>query len=93
MMKMNRIIRRHKQIEPKRCGIKSLDLHGVRHCQVHDVVEDFILMTPDPVFKVITGNSSTMLELVVEVLCDYGFKYEYETWSNLGAVIAYECKK
>ena len=50
-------------------------------------------MTSEPVFKIITGNSNTMLELVVEVLCDYGFKYEYANWSNLGAITAYECKK
>ena len=91
-MRMNRIIRRHKKIEPKRFGIKSLDLHGVMHYQAHDVIEDFILMTPDPVFKIITGNSNTMLELVVEVLRDYSFKYEYESWSNLGAITAYEDK-
>ena len=91
-MKMNRVIGRHKQIKPKRCGIGSLDLHGVRHYQVHDVVEDFILTTSEPVFKIITGNSNMMLELVVEVLCDYSFKYEYESWSNLGAITAYEDK-
>ena len=87
-MKKNYIIRRHKQIEPK--GIKQLDLHEFRHHQVHNVVEDFILMTSEPVLKIITGNSNRMLELVVEVLCEYGFKYEYESWSNLGSIIAYE---
>ena len=69
---------------------RELDLHGVKHHQVYDVVEDFILLTSEPIFKIIIGNSNRMLELVVEVLCEYGFKYEYESWSNLGSIITYE---
>jgi len=47
-------------------------------------------MTSDPIVKIITGNSNRMLELVKEVLGKYSLKYDYETWSNLGAIVAYE---
>jgi hypothetical protein len=70
--------------------MQVLDLHGVKHHQVNDIVEDFILMTSDPIVKIITGNSNRMLELVKEVLGKYSLKYDYETWSNLGAIVAYE---
>lgn len=69
--------------------MKELDLHGVRHNQVHNLVEDFILKSSSPVLKIITGNSNRMLELVREVLCEYGFKYEYEHWFNLGAIVVF----
>ena len=70
--------------------MKVLDLHGVRHHQVFDLVEDFILLSEDPVFRIITGNSNRMLELVKEVLTKYSLKFDYVDWSNLGAIIAYE---
>ena len=70
--------------------MKVLDLHGVRHHQVFDLVEDFILLSEDPVFRIITGNSNRMLELVKEVLTKYSLKFDYVSWSNLGSIIAYE---
>ena len=72
--------------------MKELDLHGVKHQQVHRIVEDFILTTSEPMLKIIVGNSNRMLELVRKVLCEYGFEYEYESWSNLGSIIVYEEK-
>lgn len=70
--------------------MKVLDLHGVRHHQVFNLVEDFILLTPDPIFKIITGNSNRMLELVKEVLDKYSLKFDYANWFNLGAIIVNE---
>ena len=70
--------------------MKVLDLHGVRHHQVFNLVEDFILLTPDPIFKIITGNSNKMLELVKEVLDKYSLKFDYVNWFNLGAIIINE---
>ena len=67
-----------------------LNLHGVRHSNVYNVVEDYILLTTESTFKIVTGNSNKMLELVVEVLSQYGFNYRFETWWNIGAIIAYE---
>ena len=70
--------------------MQVLDLHGVRHHQVFDLVEDFILLSEDPVFRIITGNSNRMLELVREVLTKYSLKFDYVDWSNSGAIIVYE---
>ena len=70
--------------------MQVLDLHGVRHHQVHDVVEDFILLSSDPIFKIITGNSLKMLELVKVVLTKYYLKFDYVDGSNSGAIIVYE---
>ena len=70
--------------------MQVLDLHGVRHNQVFDLVEDFILLSPDPIFKIIVGNSNRMLELVKEVLTKYSLKFDYVDWSNSGAIIVYE---
>jgi hypothetical protein len=70
--------------------MQVLDLHGVRHHQVFDLVEDFILLSEDPVFRIITGNSNRMLELVKEVLTKYSLKFDYVDWSNSGAIIVYE---
>ena len=70
--------------------MQVLDLHGVRHHQVCDLVEDFILLSEDPVFRIITGNSNRMLELVREVLTKYSLKFDYVDWSNSGAIIVYE---
>ena len=36
--------------------MQELDLHGVKHQQVHRIVEDFILMTSEPMLKIIVGN-------------------------------------
>jgi len=70
--------------------MQVLDLHGIRHHQVHDLVEDFILLSPDPIFQIITGNSLKMLELVKVVLTKYSLEFDYVDWSNSGAIIVYE---
>ena len=67
-----------------------LDLHGARHKQVSSLVENFIHSSKEPIFKIIIGNSNRMLELVSEVLSKYSFKYDYENWSNMGAIIVYK---
>ena len=66
--------------------MKALDLHGVRHHKVKDIVENFILLNETPL-KIITGNSTTMKSLVKEVLETHGFYYFPEHFSNFGAYI------
>ena len=46
-----------------------LDLHGVRHMEIDDLVTNFILMNQDyfPV-TIICGNSVTMIKLVNNVV-------------------------
>ena len=55
--------------------IQELDLHGVKHEDVDRVVENFVLLNTPPL-RIITGNSNTMRELVVDVLDRHKYKYE-----------------
>ncbi len=53
----------------------KLDLHGIRHDEVDRLVENFVLLNETPL-TIITGNSTMMRELVVEVLEKHKFVYE-----------------
>ena len=53
----------------------KLDLHGIKHENVNRVVENFVLLNETPL-SIITGNSTMMRELVVEVLEKHKFVYE-----------------
>ena len=53
----------------------KLDLHGIKHEDVNRVVENFVLLNETPL-NIITGNSTMMRELVVEVLEKHKFVYE-----------------
>ena len=57
-------------------GITHLDLHGVRHYQVDDIVIDFIYkyQTLLPLI-IICGNSSKMIEIVENILQDNNIKF------------------
>ena len=47
----------------------QLDLHGVRHHEVEQLVENWVLMNQDSVpLTVICGNSQRMIDLVMAVL-------------------------
>lgn len=65
--------------------MKQLDLHNLRHEQVHDKVEDFILLTAQPC-SIITGNSERMKEIVITVLKQHDMKYVIYA-HNLGEII------
>jgi hypothetical protein len=46
----------------------KLDLHGVRHSEVNNLVEDFILMNQGEFpLEIICGNSARMIQLVYSV--------------------------
>jgi len=62
----------------------DLDLHGVRHADVEVLVEEHVLRHTPP-FSIITGNSSTMKEIVERVLERHGFKY-MQSVHNLGSI-------
>jgi len=66
--------------------MNTLDLHGIRHEKVENLVEDFILCEDMPV-RIITGNSNMMHSLVGEVIKSYGYTSEPETDWNLGSLI------
>lgn len=65
-----------------------LDLHGIKHKDVQNLVTDNIFAYPTPIY-IITGNSSEMQRLVIEVLDKYECKYYIPT-NNLGQIIVTE---
>ena len=70
--------------------METLDLHRVRHHQVQRLVENFVLLNSLPL-RIITGNSTNMRNLVIEVLEEHGFVFEPETDWNLGSLIVKDC--
>jgi len=57
-------------------GITHLDLHGVRHYQVDDIVIDFIYKYQNLLpLIIICGNSSKMIEIVENRLQDNNIKF------------------
>ncbi len=57
-------------------GITHLDLHGVRHYQVDDIVIDFIYKYQNlPPLIIICGNSSKMIEIVGNTLQNNNIKF------------------
>ena len=57
-------------------GIKHLDLHGVRHYQVDDIVIDFIYKYQNLLpLIIICGNSSKMIEIVGNTLQNNNIKF------------------
>ena len=65
--------------------MKELDLHGLTHDRVKDIVSSWVHRNPPPC-KIITGNSGAMERLVKEALGDR-YRCEYESYRNLGALI------
>lgn len=67
---------------------KSLDLHGVKHQEAEAIIEDFILLTTPP-FKIITGNSSIMKEIVKNLLEKHNFEYKDGDFYNQGYILIF----
>ncbi len=65
--------------------MKELDLHGLKHYDVKDVVENFVLMNSAP-FRIITGRSDRMRELVETILKEHRFNF-YTPAHNPGEII------
>jgi len=65
--------------------MKELDLHGLSHDRVKDIVLSWVRKNHPPC-KIITGNSNAMERLVKEALGDR-YCCEYESYHNLGALI------
>lgn len=63
----------------------ELDLHGLKHVEVRDEVEDFILRN-EPPFRIITGKSEEMRRMVKDLLNHYEYDY-YIPAHNAGEII------
>ena len=66
----------------------SLDLHGIKHGDVEDLVDSFIgryfNMLP---LEIITGNSADMQEIVRRIVQTYKLKMEPTNHVNLGSYV------
>lgn len=63
----------------------TLDLHGIKHQDVEDLVEDFILSHETPLY-IIIGNSSIMKDKVTKILVKHDFKWMIRS-HNLGEIV------
>ena len=66
-----------------------LDLHHLSHEEVVEKVIDFINFL-EPPFKIITGKSDKMRELVCNVVEQYGWHYHDEYYQNYGCLVITE---
>ena len=66
----------------------SLDLHGIKHRDVEDLVDSFIgryfNMLP---IEIITGNSADMQGIVRKIVQSYKLKMEPTNHVNLGSYV------
>ena len=77
----------HKRLQKKYKQNLQLDLHGVTHDLVSDLVEDFILKNQDDLpLKIITGNSNKMKTIVIHVLKTHQFRYSDGDYYNRGYI-------
>ena len=60
--------------------MEELDLHGIKHHQVDRLVENFIFLK-EPPMRIITGNSTAMQALVLDVIKRNKFEYDCEMGS------------
>lgn len=69
--------------------MKTLDLHGVKHADVPKLLDQFLweqMKRKSKEVEIITGVSNVMIEIVINNLKDYDFKYR-EAWNNSGKLI------
>ena len=68
--------------------MESLDLHGIKHRKVEDLVDSFIMkyfhLLP---VEIITGNSADMQTIVKKVVQSHKLKMEPSTHINLGSYV------
>ena len=71
--------------------METLDLHGVRHHQVDEVVRSFLNFIDLPC-QVVTGNSYQMKQIVKNIVKEYEwFCYERDSY-NYGTLVIVERK-
>ena len=62
----------------------NLDLHGVRHADVKDIVEDFVLTNQDEIpLIVICGNSAKMIQIVNQALTKIKVDFEETRYGRI----------
>ncbi len=59
-------------------------MHGVRHYEVKDIVEDFVLNNQENLpLIIICGNSSKMITLVTEALTEINVNFEETRYGRI----------
>lgn len=67
--------------------MKELDLHGLKHFEVRDEVENFVLLNSKELpMRIIVGNSFRMRNLTENILNKHNFEY-YTPAHNAGEII------
>lgn len=68
---------------------KTLDLHGIKHEHVYQIVDQFVgqhILSKSTEIYIITGHSQKMRGLVEHVAQDYDIRIQ-EEWMNPGKLI------
>jgi len=71
--------------------VKSLDLHNTLHKDVESAVLQFINWE-EPPYKIITGQSSKMREIVKKILKNNNLHWINENFNNYGCLVILESK-
>mgnify|MGYP003127386395 FL=1 len=69
--------------------MKTIDLHGTKHEDAENKLVEFVVFN-DPPFRIVTGNSSKMKEIVEKVIDKYEYYCYAESVHNQGSVIVTE---
>lgn len=69
--------------------IDTLDLHMTRHAAADNKIREFLNFANLPV-RIITGRSKQMRQIVISVVEEYEYSYNFESAHNFGALIIEE---
>lgn len=70
-------------------NLPELDLHDTPHEEVEHKVIEFINFL-EPPFKIITGKSEKIREIVCNIIKNYGWSYHNEYFYNYGCIVIIE---
>ena len=80
-----------KNLTMLKSNLPELDLHNTPHQEVEHKVVEFINFL-EPPFKIITGKSEKMREIVCNIIEKYGWSYHNEYFYNYGCIVIIEGK-
>ena len=69
--------------------IETLDLHMTRHASADNKVREFLNFADLPA-RIITGKSRQMRQIVIAIVKEYEYSYNFESAHNFGALIIEE---
>tara|TARA_R110000787_G_scaffold31864_1_gene84339 strand:- start:730 stop:966 length:237 start_codon:yes stop_codon:yes gene_type:complete len=73
--------------------MKTLDLHNIQHEAAASLVYNFVMENIDHMpLRIITGKSTYMQDIVIQVINEAKFGYHYDMFENWGCLIITERK-